>query len=122
MSTDIKNKDLRGVLWNWRPVADLLPGKCGASDIDGVVERNGHFIFLEGKRPGERLSVGQLIMLKQLSGLSDRVTVLVVTGNRDSGEVHSYQQVKPSGLQEPKSGTEFNRAIKRWWSRVNKRR
>ena len=45
METDIKNPQLIGTLWNWRPVAELLPGKAGVSDIDGVIEHNGHFIF-----------------------------------------------------------------------------
>ena len=118
-ATELRNKNLRGILWNWAPVAAKLPGKCGASDIDGVIERRGHFLFLEGKRPGERLPLGQLIMLKALAGLNDKVTVLVINGNRDTGEVESYNVVTPSGLQPPKSGAEFNRAIKRWWSRVN---
>ena len=119
-ATGIRRKDLQGVLWNWKPVADLLPGRCGACDIDGVIERRGHFLFLEGKGEGETLPLGQLIMLKALAGLSpERVTVLVVTGNRTTGEITEYRQVKSSGLCPPKSGREFKRSIKRWWTNVN---
>jgi hypothetical protein len=120
----LRNKNLQGILWNWKPVADLLPGKCGASDIDGVIERRGHFLFLEGKRQGENLPLGQRIMLSNLAKLNpDKVTVVVVTGDRDSGRIREFFKFDGSGAQcETRPGEEFNAAINRWWARVNKKR
>lgn len=120
VGTDIRNKDLQGVLWNWKPIAALLPGRCGASDIDGVIERRGHFLFLEGKREGEKLSLGQLIMLKALAALDpEKVTVLVITGDRETGEITEYRQVKASGLGDAKAGRDFHKSLKRWWKNVS---
>jgi hypothetical protein len=119
----LRNKGLQGILWNWKPVADLLPGKCGASDIDGVIERRGHFLFLEGKRPGESLPKGQWIMLSNLAKLNpDKVTVVVVTGDRDTGIIKSFFRFDDRGKQcNPRAGNEFDEAINAWWSRVNGR-
>ena len=119
MSSDIRHKHLQGVLWNWKPVADVLPGKCGVCDLDGVIERNGHFLFMECKHPNEKLSKGQEIMLRQLSKLSDKVTVVLVYGDRETGKVESFQKMDKDGLGEKQPGDAFTFAIKKWWRRVN---
>jgi hypothetical protein len=36
------------------------------SNIDGIVERNGKFLVMEWKRPNEKVSIGQQILLKEL--------------------------------------------------------
>lgn len=47
-------------IWDWK----ILKGCFGMTnieptDIDGCIERNGHFLYLETKSPGARVSVGQ---------------------------------------------------------------
>ena len=36
------------------------------SNVDGIAERNGYFLILEWKRPGEKMSEGQKRMLHAL--------------------------------------------------------
>ena len=61
-----------------------LLGKVVPSNVDMVLERKGHFLFGEWKRDGEKISKGQEILLKALSGLP-KTTVLVVSGDTDNG-------------------------------------
>ena len=60
---------------------DCFPGKIGMSDIDGVVEISGRFLFLEWKSKGGGLTTGQRIMFEQITALSHKVTVIVVCGH-----------------------------------------
>lgn len=60
---------------------DCFPGKIGMSDIDGVVEMAGRFLFLEWKSAGGRLSIAQRIMYERITALSHKVTVIVVCGH-----------------------------------------
>lgn len=55
----------------------LLP-----SNIDMVLERNGHFLFGEWKRPNEKISEGQKILLKALAK-TPKVHVLLIEGDTD---------------------------------------
>jgi len=114
LKTDIRNLALRGVVWNWKPVADALPGRCGVSDLDGVIERRGHFLILETKRPGEQLPVGQLIMLKALAALPNFL-VLVVSGDIDSGVISEYYKMEAHGLGPRRSGKALPAKIARWF-------
>lgn len=123
MDTDIRRPELRGVLWNWKPVADMMPGRMGVSDIDGVVERNGHFLFMESKNDNEPLSTGQRIMLCQLAKLNpERVRVVIVYGDRESGEILGYSRVTPEGIQDRASAEAFKTAFRRWFTHANSSR
>lgn len=94
----MRNESLLGALTNWEHVAGALPGKCGVSDIDGIIERNGHFLILEAKMPNEEMSLGQEIMLKRLSSIP-RFTVVVVRMDNKTGEVSEYSQIKGGVMQ-----------------------
>lgn len=56
--------------------------KAIPSNIDGVMERNGYFLFMEWKKDGEKMSLGQSILLHQLAKLP-RVFVVCVHGYSD---------------------------------------
>ncbi len=77
----IKNRDAyRDAAWDW----DWLKGCFGSglirpSDIDGVVERHGAFLFLEAKPAGKEIGMGQRILLEALARLP-QVTVLILWG------------------------------------------
>jgi len=58
------------------------------SDIDGVVEINGHFLFMEWKGDGGKVSTGQHILLQRLTQLSNKVLAYVVYGNSQTMQVH----------------------------------
>ena len=74
-----------------------LLGKVLPSNVDMVLERKGHFLFGEWKRDGEKISKGQEILLKALSGLP-KTTVLVVSGDTDNGmRVERFWRILPDG-------------------------
>ena len=54
------------------------------SNIDMVMERHGKFLIGEWKRPDEKISIGQQILLKQLAKLPN-FTILIVIGDTDNG-------------------------------------
>jgi hypothetical protein len=59
----------------------LLP-----SNLDMVIERFGQFLIGEWKRPSEKISLGQEILLKRLASKDDFV-VLLIEGDTDDGMV-----------------------------------
>jgi hypothetical protein len=74
-----------------------LLGRILPSNLDMVLERKGHFLFGEWKRDGEKISKGQEILLKALSGLP-KTTVLVINGDSDDGmRVERFWKVLSNG-------------------------
>jgi hypothetical protein len=74
-----------------------LLGRILPSNVDMVLERKGHFLFGEWKRDGEKISKGQEILLKALSGLP-KTTVLVINGDSDDGmRVERFWKVLSNG-------------------------
>lgn len=121
MSTNIRTRSLRGVLWNWKPVADLMPGRMGVMDIDGIVERHGQFLVMECKRPGEEVSRGQAITLHALGALPE-FTVLILEGDRTTGEVHKWRRVWDNGWGPWYDGPDFPDAVRRWFKYAEEQR
>lgn len=82
----INNKDAYfASLWDW----GFLNGCFGTtkikpSDMDGYVERNGRFIWIETKLPGVEIPEGQRITFSNLVKRGD--TVLVVWGKPNETE------------------------------------
>ena len=94
-----------------------LLGKVLPSNVDMVLERKGHFLFGEWKRDGEKISKGQEILLKALSGLP-KTTVLVVSGDTDNGmRVERFWRILPDGsyTQSGKGLIEFKDYITEWY-------
>jgi hypothetical protein len=82
----INFEDLQGLLGN------ILP-----SNIDMVLERKGHVLIGEWKRPKEKLSKGQEILLKSLAR-KPKFTVIIVTGDTDSHmSVERYWKIHQDG-------------------------
>jgi hypothetical protein len=77
------------------------------SNVDGILERNGQFLILEWKRPKEKISEGQRIMLQALAA-KPSFMVVIVYGNTDNETVvDSYWLLTPEG-KPVKSGIGFN--------------
>jgi hypothetical protein len=94
-----------------------LLGKVLPSNLDMVLERKGHFLFGEWKRDGEKISKGQEILLKALSGLP-KTTVLVINGDTDNGmRVERFWRILPDGsyTQSGKGLIEFKDYITEWY-------
>ena len=67
------------------------------SDLDGIAERNGYFLIMEWKRPGEKMSEGQKRLLAALAS-NTRFMVVVVIGNTDNGtNIQEFWQYTQDG-------------------------
>ena len=66
--------------------ADCFPGRINFSDVDGIVELNGHGLMVEWKEPGAPIPRGQSIMYTNLTRNAP-LTVFVVYGNAETMEV-----------------------------------
>lgn len=86
--------------------------KCGFTDVDAVIEKNGHVLIVEMKKPYERLLVGQRILYQALAGKED-ITVIVRWGERgatDMVQVINYHK-SPIKCTEGR----FRAILAHWW-------
>jgi hypothetical protein len=62
--TNIRNPNTyQASFWDWTFLNECFaPTKIRVSDIDGIVERHGRFLWIETKAPGEIVETGQEIM------------------------------------------------------------
>ena len=96
----------------------LLP-----STVDMVIERFGHFLVGEWKRPSEKISMGQEILLKRLATKDDFV-VLLIEGDTDNGMVvHKIEAINEDGsLKHIGDDVEtLKKFIRFWYERVEKK-
>ena len=70
---------------------ECFPGKIGFTDVDGIVEVNGRFLWMEWKRNGTALPTGQRIMFERLTGASDDHKVIVVHGDPSTMTVQAIR-------------------------------
>jgi hypothetical protein len=84
--TAMRNPDAKHT--DFADLVGVIPSnpKLLPSNLDMVLERNGIFLVGEWKRPSESISLGQDILLKNLSKMSNFL-VLVIEGNTDNGMV-----------------------------------
>lgn len=65
---------------DWGILDGCFPRDIKPSDIDGVVEINGHLLFLEWKKPPASLTTGQRRMFERQTLRARRQQVLVIYG------------------------------------------
>lgn len=123
MRWDCRDKGcyLNKSMWDWA-IFDGCFGdtRVKPTDVDGLVERNGHFLLIETKGDSVGgLNRGQHITYKQAANLG-RVTVLVLYGHRNNptrmtviapgGDVTVY---KDCTLEDVRA------FVRRWWAAAN---
>jgi hypothetical protein len=65
---NLRSRDAyRDAAWDWSCLDGCFSGSIRPTDIDGLVERKGHALFLEAKPPNGYLTVGQELTFKSLS-------------------------------------------------------
>jgi hypothetical protein len=109
-------------LWDWA----ILDGCWGGSrirptDIDGLVERNGRFLYLEAKAPGVPLKLGQEITFQSLAR-NPANTVVIFWGNAATGRIERIR-VLYSGSQRDlarPSLAELRRVVRDWYVRADR--
>ena len=92
------------------------------SNIDGIAERNGKFLVMEWKRPNEKVSKGQQILLQALAA-QPNFEVLIIYGNTDDRlEVDNFFAVRPHGscLKIGNGVHEFIAYYQMWYDYANK--
>jgi hypothetical protein len=97
-------------------LAGALPGRAAPTDIDLMLEHNGHFLFLEGKRPGQSMPNGQRLALERLLALSTpthSVHVLVIVGHPPDEIVGATWWGGP--VQTPLSCEGVRKLVRLWW-------
>lgn len=111
-------------IWDW----GILKGCFGdtriePTDVDGLVERNGHFLLLEAKAPGVPVKQGQWWTFNALRN-TGYFTIIVVWGQTNAPE--AMQVLYPPPLAAgPKKQADLNdlRNVVSWWfARVNRKR
>lgn len=74
-----------------------LLGSCLPSNVDMMMERKGHFLVGEWKRPNERIIKGQEILLKALAK-RHKFTVLIISGDTEVDMiVHKFWKLNADG-------------------------
>jgi hypothetical protein len=84
---------------DYEDLLGLIPSnsKFLPSNVDGIAERNGKFLIMEWKRPNERISKGQELLLKALAKLPNFVVIIII-GNTDNGmNVEKFYYLQPIG-------------------------
>lgn len=118
--TNIRNDETYlASFWDWTFLNQCFaPTNIRVSDIDGIVERNGRFLFIETKHPGEKIPQGQAILHDQLLR-TGRFSVLMIWGNPN----HPVRfQLRENGKTvEEEGSTDVIAAIVRgWFERANR--
>jgi len=107
-------------IWDWA----ILDGCFGntrirPTDIDGLVERNGLFLLLEGKGPNVPVPLAQRILFERLrqTGL---FTIVVVWGEPNSPAAMQVMTRRGQGKRKPASMADLRRIVKRWFRYADK--
>lgn len=83
--------------------ADCFPGMITMSDVDGVVEVKGNFLYLEWK-PSEDISTGQRILIERRT--FDTVsTYIIVSGIAETMVVSAYAIALNGSIREWRGGS-----------------
>jgi hypothetical protein len=111
-----------GGLWDW----SILDGCFGhtrikPTDVDGLVERNGWFLFLEAKGPKVPLKQGQKILLERLAE-NPHVTVIVIWGDKNNPEQIMLMNGKSEPKIRPCDTEELRRVVSEWYQYADRRR
>lgn len=106
---------------NWDDYIECFPRRIRPTDIDGMVEINSNFLFLEEKTSGKGPDEGQRLAFQRLSLLPNVTTVFFRPGGNSELEVLTYSDQRPQGWQ-PMTNEEFKARLTRWAMRADSRK
>ena len=100
---------------------ECFPGRIGMTDVDGLVEISGQFLFIEWKRRGD-VPVGQRIMFERLTRHPE-FTILVILG--DPGDhggraLSTCSGTGGAGAGAPATCSELKRHVRVWAERASR--
>ncbi len=119
MTINNPDKYLAGI-WDWA----ILDGCFGEThikptDIDGMVERNGNFLFLETKAPGVPLPRGQEISFRRLAAQPDTVVMVVWGEQNQPVQLQVFSSLFPDGKLIKADGDTFRHFVQVWYERAD---
>lgn len=114
---------------DWTPINDVLPERIRVTDLDGILERRGHFLVLDTKHPDSPIPRGQDILYQRLARIG-MVVLVVYTRlshhHNDAGEMTELGQMEvtgwwryfPNGRRTFRRGdtAALQRFVQRWWA------
>lgn len=110
-----------GGLWDWNCLSGCFGGgRISPTDVDGLVERNRHFLFLEAKPPGGELPTGQRITLTNLSR-QPNTTCIVINGDPKTENVTGITRIEngvPTAIGDP-SRAMLRTIVSAWYARAD---
>ena len=109
-------------LWDWGFLNECWGGKIRPSDIDGIVERNGYFLILEGKPANQEPNKGQQILLQMLTKKIETCTALILYG--EPGDPKFYRRVSNGNIcdKKPCGKRDIIAICKAWFNAVDSKR
>jgi hypothetical protein len=100
----------------WDDLIDCLPRPAmRPTDVDGLLEINGRVLFLEEKRRGVSLEVGQRRALQRLAQAPDTTVVCFRPGRTTDLDVLKFDQANPAGTSwQPTTRAQFLARLRAW--------
>lgn len=104
-------------IWDWGFLDECFsPSKIKITDIDGLIERNGHFLLIETKMPDIEIPKGQSILFDAL--LKTRCFhVLIIWGYRNKPE---HRMFWGYSRKVPATEQSIKEIVKRWYTIANR--
>lgn len=112
------------VLPNWAVFNECFPGtNIRMSDIDGVVEHNGYFLFFEVKQNTKTIQYGQQLLFERLTRGAPHISVILlyaqnVSKNMDIQEYAVFQNGEMTKDWTPTTTEKMQNHVKDWFLRV----
>jgi|SRR3990172_10311647 len=104
-------------LWDWGFLDRCFePTRIRLTDVDGIVERRGHFLLIEAKSPGKDVPTGQQIMFNHLSAIPNW-TILVIWGEAPDQPISCMIWGKEKQIA---SQDTIRQIVSRWFEEANK--
>lgn len=106
-------------LWDWGFLDGCFTHSIRVTDIDGFVERNGHYLVIETKSPGAMIPIGQQRMFNWMH-YSGSITVFIVWGRPQSPQaIEVYHPLKAKRMIEPASMQTLQSLVRQWFEYAN---
>lgn len=98
---------------SWDDLIPCFPRGIRPTDVDGMVEMNGHFLFMEEKSAGKSVDHGQHLALKRLAARSNVTVAFFRPGKTCDLQVLILGDGEPRGW-EPFTRDEFRTWLRQW--------
>lgn len=97
----------------WDEYIECFPRGIRPTDIDGMVEVDGRFLFMEEKGQGVPLPEGQRVALLRLAKFHDVTVVIFRPGRKSELEALIFDGSEPRGFQ-PYTRDQFKAWLSDW--------